>query len=80
VGSGTRAALPFLSGQISRVFSPQVFQLHHRSKTPTGDPRRPQEVKLAKRIKYTVSSRADIGDGTEEKDLPTGIFINTAFA
>jgi hypothetical protein len=45
-------------------------QLHRRVKTPTRDPRCPQEVKLAKRIKkYIITSCADIGDGTEEMDL-----------
>jgi hypothetical protein len=52
------------------------FAQLHRVKTPTGDPRCPQEVKLAKRIKYIISSRADIGDGTEEMDLATGTFTN----
>ena len=52
------------------------FAQLHRVKTPTGDPRCPQEVKLAKRIKYIISSRADVGDGTEEMDLATGTFTN----
>jgi hypothetical protein len=51
-----------------------------RSKTPTEDPRCPQEVKLAKLVKYAISSRADIGDGTKEMDLATGIFANTVHA
>jgi hypothetical protein len=41
------------------------FAQLHRVK-PTGDPSCPQEVKLAKCIKCIISSRADIGDGTEE--------------
>jgi hypothetical protein len=53
----------------------KVAQLH-RVKTPTGDPRCPQEVKLAKRIKYIISSCADIGDGMEEMDLATGTFTS----
>jgi hypothetical protein len=53
------------------------FAQLHRVKTPTGDPRCPQEVKLAKCIKYIISSCADIGDGMEEMDLVTGTFTNT---
>jgi hypothetical protein len=38
-------------------------------------------VKLAKRARYTIIYRADIGDGTKEMDLGTGIlFTNTALA
>jgi hypothetical protein len=33
-------------------------------------------VKLDKRIKYIISSQADIGDGTEEMDLATGTFTS----
>ena len=53
------------------------FSLLHRKKIPTGDPRCPEEVILAKRIKYQISSRADVGDGEEEMDLATGTFTNT---
>jgi hypothetical protein len=35
-------------------------------------------VKLAKCIKYTISSVADIGDDTKEMDLATGTFTNAA--
>jgi hypothetical protein len=52
------------------------FAQLHRVKTPTEDPRCPQEVKRAKRIKYIISSCADIRDGTEEMDLATGTFTN----
>jgi hypothetical protein len=52
------------------------FSLLHRKKTPTGDPRCPEEVKLAKRIKCQISGRADVGDGEEEMDLTTGLFTN----
>jgi hypothetical protein len=48
----------------------------HRKSTPAGDPMCPAEVKLAKRIKYQISSRADIGDGTKEMDLVAGAFTN----
>jgi hypothetical protein len=50
------------------------FSQLHRKLTPTGDPVCPKEVKLAKRVKYQISSRADVGDGNEEMDLATGIF------
>jgi hypothetical protein len=52
------------------------FSILHRKKVPTGDPRCPLDVKLAKRIKYEISSRADIGDGEEEMDLASGSFTN----
>jgi hypothetical protein len=51
------------------------FAQLHRLKTPTGDPRCPQEVKLVKRITYVISSHAEIGDGMEEMDLAEGIFL-----
>jgi hypothetical protein len=47
-----------------------------RKKIPTGDPRCPKEVKLAKRIKRNISLRADVGDGKEEMDLITGSFTD----
>ncbi len=54
-------------------------QLHaSRVKTPTGDPRYPEEVKLAKCIQYIISSSADFGDGTEEMDLASGTFTSRA--
>jgi hypothetical protein len=53
------------------------FVQFHRSKTPTGDPKCPQEVKLVKRIiKYAISSHADNGDGTKKMDLAIGTFTN----
>jgi hypothetical protein len=56
----------------------RIFAHFYRVKTPTGDPRCPQEVKLAERIKYIISSHVDIGDGMEEMDLATGTFTNAA--
>jgi hypothetical protein len=53
------------------------FSQLHRKSTPTGDPVCPVEVKLAKRVKYQISSRADVGDGNEEMDLATGTFSTT---
>ena len=53
------------------------FSQLHRKSNPTGDPVCPTEIKLAKRVKYKISSRADIGDGTEEMELETGTFTNT---
>jgi hypothetical protein len=52
------------------------FSQLHRKSTPTGDPVCPTEVKLAKRVKYQISCRADVGDGNEEMDLATGTFTN----
>ena len=54
------------------------FSQLHRKSHPTGDPVCPTEIKLAKRVKYKISSRADIGHGTEEMDLETGRFTNTS--
>jgi hypothetical protein len=54
------------------------FAQLYRSRTPTRDPRCPREVKLANCVKYAISSRAGIGDGTEEMDLATGRFTHTA--
>jgi hypothetical protein len=70
---------PFLIQEEKSVSLPQVGQ-HHWSKTPTGDPFRPQEVKLAKHNNHAISSRANIRDGTEKMDLATGISAHTAHA
>jgi hypothetical protein len=43
------------------------FAQLHRVKTPTGDPRCPQEVKLAKRMKYIISSRAEMLETARKK-------------
>eukprot|EP00171_Calliarthron_tuberculosum_P022247 IDg22247t1 len=34
-------------------------------KMPTGDPRMPDDVRWAKRIRHAMAERADLGDGTE---------------
>ena len=34
----------------------------HRKKVPTGDPECPLEVKKAKRIKYAIAAKADLGE------------------
>lgn len=41
----------------------------HRKKVPTGDPMCPLEVKKAKRIKYQIGAKADLGDVEEEVEL-----------
>ena len=41
----------------------------YRKGIPTGDPNCPEEVELAKKIKYTIGDRAAMGDGEEEFNL-----------
>jgi hypothetical protein len=48
------------------------FAFLHRKKIPTGDPDCPVEVRLAKRLKYPIGARADMGDGAEELNLSQG--------
>ena len=48
----------------------------HRKQMPTGDPLMPPEVRAAKRVKYLIGSRADIGDGEDEYNLEEGNFNN----
>ena len=48
----------------------------HRQNIPTGDPTCPPDVKRAKRIKYMIQGRADIGDGEEQFDLENGFANN----
>ena len=43
-----------------------------RKTIPTGDPTCPPEVKQAKRIKYKLGQKADLGDATEPFDLENG--------
>ena len=47
----------------------------HRVTVPTGDPNCPDEVKQAKRIKYSIGQKAAIGGGEEDFDLESGTFI-----
>ena len=41
----------------------------YRKPIPTGDPNCPEEVKLAKRIKYLIGNKASVGDAEEEFNL-----------
>ena len=47
----------------------------YRKGTPTGDPNCPDNVKLAKRVKYAIGNRAAIGDGEEQYVVETNGFI-----
>jgi hypothetical protein len=46
----------------------------HRKPIPTGDPSMPDEVRLAKKVKYKIGDKANIGDGEEEYDLENANF------
>ena len=46
----------------------------HRIQIPAGDPHCPPEVKQAKRIKYKIGGKAEIGDGKDEYDMIEGFF------
>ena len=46
----------------------------HRKKVPTGDPDCPEEIRLAKRVKYLIGDRANLGGGQEEYDMETNRF------
>ena len=48
------------------------FASLHRKKVPTGDPHCPEEVKLAKRVKYSIGNKADLGDAEEEMNIHDG--------
>jgi hypothetical protein len=41
----------------------------HRKKVQTGDPNCPPVIKLAKRVKYMIGDRAELGDGEELYDM-----------
>ena len=41
----------------------------HRKKVPTGDPNCPPEIALAKKVKYMIGDKAQIGDGHLEYDM-----------
>ena len=43
----------------------------HRIQIPTGDPHCPPEVKQAKRIKYKIGEKAEIGDGVFRTQVAT---------
>ena len=44
-------------------------QTLHQKKIPTGDPECPEDVKLAKTIKYEIGNKACLGDAEEDFDL-----------
>ena len=46
----------------------------YRKGIPTGDPNCPEEVRLAKKIKWAIGARASIGDGDEEFNLEETTF------
>ena len=48
------------------------YNVFHRLQIPTGNPNMPDEVQQAKRIKYTIELKADLGDREEEFDLEEG--------
>ena len=48
------------------------YQTLHRMKKPTGDPDCPEHVRLAKRVKYSIAHKADLGLGDEELEMPDG--------
>jgi len=54
---------------IKRKFTPI-----HRRKVPTGDPTIPLDVDLAKKIRYQMTERADIGEAEVESDDNLCIF------
>lgn len=60
-------------GQDINSIRRKYHTLHHRQ-IPIGDPNCPSDVKLAKRVKYTIGDKADIGDGEEKFDMCTASF------
>ena len=51
------------------------FESLHRKQIPTGDPNMPEEVRLAKRVKYMIGDKANIGDGEEDYQLEQAEFV-----
>ena len=51
------------------------FATLHRKQIPTGDPSMPPEVRRAKRVKYLIGDKANLGDGEEGYDLESGSFL-----
>ena len=47
----------------------QKYNLLHQKNIPTGDPNCPEEVKLAKHVKYYIGQKACLGDAEQEFDL-----------
>lgn len=63
------------------------YKILHRKPIPTGDPTIPSEVKQAKRVKFMIGQRVNIGGGEEEYnmenlsfevDIPKNLGIDTA--
>ncbi|PXF40960.1 hypothetical protein BWQ96_09315 [Gracilariopsis chorda] len=46
-----------------------MFASLHRRKLPIGDPTIPPDVEKAKLIRYSMTERADIGEGEDSKDV-----------
>ncbi|KAE8904712.1 hypothetical protein PF005_g24803 [Phytophthora fragariae] len=46
-----------------------------RSRIPTGNPTCPEEVRLAKRVRYLMTQRADIGEGDDVNKADLGIAV-----
>ena len=46
----------------------------HRIKVPTGDPNCLEDVWRAKRVKYAIGDRAEVGSGEETYNLEVGVF------
>ena len=56
------------------------FASLHRRQIPTGDPAMPEEVRLAKHVKYLIGDKANIGDVEDEFELERNSFNNEAEA
>ena len=50
------------------------YQDLHRKEVPTGDPAIPQHVRLAKKVKYMIGNRANLGGGGEDYNLEENTF------
>ena len=50
------------------------YQELHRKDVPTGDPHCPADVKLAKRVKYAIGDKAELGGGEEDYTLEENSF------
>ena len=54
------------------------FATWHRRTIPTGDPDCPWYVREAKRIKYLIGEKAELGDGEDVYNIETGEFQSSA--
>ena len=50
------------------------YQELHRKDVPTGDPHCPADVRLAKRVKYVIGDKAEMGGGEESYILEENRF------